>query len=208
MIRYSRFLAGIIVLIFFMASCYPDNEIYPEETDTVYTTHLPGTNFNNMKYYLLVDSILRMDSAGLFGNNQYDEMILSRIEQNLNSRGFENAKDQDSSKVDFRVVVTDISRLDITYYWSWLPYGYLFPDYTNEDMNAFYPLPPPTNVLIGARSGILVDLIDYQYHTTKDTSNVYWRGVSNGVQTKFMESRIVSNIDRMFLQSPNLKSLK
>jgi len=208
MSKYNTIIVSVFALIIFMTSCYPDDEIYPEETDTVYTTYLPGTNFNDMKYYLIVDSVFRMDSAGLFGNNQYDELIINRLEQNLQARGYENASGQDSSEVDFMVVVTDISRLDITYYWSWLPYGYLYPDYSDETMNAYYPLPPPTNVLVGAKTGMLIDILEYNYENPSDTTHVYWRGVSNGVQTQSMEWRITSNIDRMFFQSPNLKSLK
>lgn len=206
--KYSSIFLSVFALIILMTSCYPDNDIFPEETDTVYTTYLPGTNFNNMKYYLIVDSVFRIDSVGLFGNNQYDELILSRLEQNLQARGYEKANGQDSSKVDFMVVVTDVSQLDITYYWSWLPYGYLYPNYTNEAINAYYPLPPPTNILVGARTGILVDILEYNYKNSTDTTNVYWRGLSNGIQTQYMETRITSNIDRMFFQSPNLKSLK
>lgn len=206
MSKYNSVILSVFVLIVLLTSCYPDNEIYPEETDTVYTTYLPGTNFNEMKYYLIVDSVLRMDSEDLFGSMQFDDLILNRLEQNLQARGYENASGNDS--VDFMVVVTDLSRLDITYYWAWLPYGYLYPNYSNEDMNAYYPLPPPTNILVNAGSGILVDILEYNDVAVNDTTLVYWRGITNGVQSQYMETRMRSNIDRMFFQSPNLKSLK
>lgn len=140
------------------------------------------------------------------GNSEYDELILRHFEENLKLRGFENAKGQDSSEVDFLVLVTDISHIDITYYWAWFPYGYLYPDFQDDDLNAFYPLPPPTSIIVGARSGIMVDLLDFNYEETKDTSVVYWRGLNYGVFSHNMDSRIKSNIDRMFFQSPNLKS--
>lgn len=204
--KYRILILILAIPIIVFTSCYPDNKITPEETDTVYTNWLPGTEFGEMKYYLIVDSVLRYDSSDLFGNSQYDELILSCFEENLESRGFKNAAGQDSSLVDFLVLITDVSHMDITYYWSWFPYGYLYPGFYDEDLNAFYPLPPPTSIVIGTRSGILADLIEYNYQQTMDTSAVYWRGLSNGVLTDGMDSRIKSNIDRMFIQSPNLKS--
>lgn len=208
MYKSGVLLINLMVSFLIFTSCYPDNEIYPEETDTVYTTYLPGTDFDSMKYYLLVDSVLRLDSNDFFSNSQYDDLIISRFENNMNKRGFENVAENDSNQIDFMIVITDISQLDITYYWSWLPYGYLYPTYTNGELNAFYPLPSPTNIVVSARTGFLVDILEYDYQQSSDTTKVIWRGISRGAQTQFMDTRIKSNIDRMFLQSPNLKSLK
>jgi hypothetical protein len=198
------FLLGGLIL----TACYPDNEIYPEETDTVYTTYLPGTDFSQMKYFVMVDSILRRDTnLKWFGNEQYDDLIMARYQQNLELRGFKNAEGIDTVDVDFMVVISDISSLDITYYWSYLPYGYLYPDYNNASFNAFFPLPPPSNIIVNAKTGLLVDILAYEEQVS-DTTKVYWRAITNGAQTTFMETRLKTNIDKMFIQSPNLKSLK
>lgn len=198
------FLLGSVML----TACYPDYEIYPEETDTVYTTYLPGTDFSEMKYYLMVDSILRRDTnLSWFGNDQYDDLILTRLKQNLELRGFKDAGGMDTVDIDFKVVITDISSLDIAYYWAYLPYGYLYADYMNEDMNAFFPLPPPDHIFVNAKTGLLVDLISYE-EPVSDTSEVYWRAITNGAQTSYMEARLKANIDKMFFQSPHLKSFK
>ncbi len=198
------FLMGSILL----SACYPDHEIYPEETDTVYTTYLPGTDFSEMKYFVMVDSILRLDSyLNNFGNEQYDDLILSRFKQNLERRGYKDAAGIDTVDIDFKVVITDVSGLDITYYWAYLPYGYLYTGYFDDDLNAYFPLPPPDQILVQAKTGLLVDFLNYQ-EPISDTSEVYWRALTNGAQSTFMEARIQLNIDKMFIQSPNLKSFK
>lgn len=191
-----------------LQGCYPDQEIFPEETDTVYTTYLPGTPFYDLEYYMINDEILRSDTTDFLGNNQYDASILSRVELNLNSRGFKKAVNQDSSLIDFFVIVSDLSRIDIAYYWHYIPYGYLYPNSNDFDNNAFYPLPPPDNISVMAVNGLLIDFIYNEYQTEQDSSKVIWRGMTNGIHQSNMEERIIYNIDKMFFQSPYLKSNK
>lgn len=198
----------VLAILFIFPSCYPENEIFLEETDTVYTTHLPGTDFNSMKYFILNDSVLRMDTADYFGNSQYDNLIFTRFKENMMKRGFEQVSEQNANQVDFVVYISDVSYLDITYYWARLPYGYLYPNLSEQESNAFYPLPPPTNIMVGARASYMIDILDYNDQDVSDTTYVLWRGLTHGVQSSSMNSRIANNIDQMFYQSPNLKSLK
>lgn len=206
--KHFRYIYFVFILLFFNA-CYPDSGIYPEETDLVYTNYTSGVDFAQIKYYKMHDSVLRISEEGENYKyfSDYDELLMSHFENNLQLRGFVNVDEQDSLQADVLVVISDLSYVQVNYYWYYIPYGYFYPDYYDEDMNAYYPLPPPSMVTFSTSSFIMVDMLEYHPTESNDSLQIYWRGIGEGILTPNMESRLVNNIDRMFLQSPYLKAL-
>lgn len=206
--KHIKYIYLVFILLFFNA-CYPDSSIYPEETDLVYTNFGPGVDFTNIKYYKMHDSVLRISEEGEKDRyfSDYDELLMSHFEHNLQLRGFVNVDEHDSLRADVLVVISDLSYVQINYYWNYIPYGYFYPNDYNEAMNAFYPLPPPSMVTYSTSSYVMVDMLEYHSSESHDSLQIYWRGIGEGMLTPNMESRWVNNIDRMFLQSPYLKAL-
>lgn len=195
----------LIFLALVLTSCYPEAEISPAETDTVSTSFVSGTDFSGFKYYQIADSIMRVDQYGnvfyVWGN--YDEFILNRLDKNLRLRGYLNISEFPDSTADFSVMVSDLSTVQVSYYWSYIPYG----SYYNEQSNGFYPLPYPDYMFVSATSYIMVDILEANPNKVSDIP-IYWRGITQGVYSSDMETRLGNSIDIMFIQSSYLSCLE
>lgn len=205
MIRIYKFYY-LIVLAILVSSCYPDAGISPSETDTVSTSFVSGTDFSGFKYYQIADSVMRIDYEGnvYYDWAKYDETILNRLDQNLQSRGYLNINDFPDSIADFKVVISDLSAVQLSYYWSYIPYGTYY--WGHQEAHGFYPLPPPNYMFVSTTSYIMVDVIDADTSLVSDIP-VFWRGIVQGVYTSEMETRITNSIDIMFVQSSYLSRL-
>jgi len=206
MIRIYKFYY-LIILAILVSSCYPDAGISPAETDTVNTSFVKGTDFSVFKFYQITDSIMRIDPEGnvYYERGKYEESILNRLDRNLQTRGYLNIVDYPDSIADFNVVVSDLSAVQVSYYWSYIPYGRFCWGY--EEANGFYPLPPPDYMFVSATSYLMVDIIDVNLSLMSEIP-IYWRGIVQGIYSSEMEARITNSIDVMFIQSPYLSCLE
>jgi len=204
--KYFRYVFYFFLLIQLNA-CYPDADIYPEETDIVYTSLADGVDFSTIKYYRMYDSVLRFSEEGLKHqySSDYDELLISHFEENLKLRGFVKVEEQDSMNADVILVISDLSYVQLSYYWCCMPYGH--ESSYAELKDSHYSKPPPGTFLMHASSFIMIDMLANNPSQEDDTAEVYWRGISNGLLSPPMENRLTNNIDRMFLQSPYLKAL-
>jgi len=210
------FIRNIIIsfIIVFLAGCYPESNILPEESDTVYTNAHPDANFHNYKYYQLADSVLRINDYGetIVIRGTYDQLVIDRVAENLNANGFVRVTDKDTITADVDVFISDLSSITITQFWNYIPYWYYtgLNSYNSETAYAYFPLGFPTSQLIALRSNIIVDMVDHEavIIDNQTTYPVYWRAVTTGVYNNNMYSRLVRNIDQMFFQSPYLKASK
>lgn len=205
MIRMYKYFY-LFVLAILVSSCYPDAGISPAETDTVSTSFIGGTDFSEFKYYQIADSVIRIDHEGkvYYEWMKYDEAILNRLDKNLQARGYLNIADFPDSIVDFNVVVSDLSAVQVSYYWSYIPYGSYY--WGSEETNGFYPLPLPDYMFVSATSYIMVDIADSDPTLVSDIP-IYWRGIAQGIYSSEMETRITNSIDIMFIQSSYLSCL-
>ena len=207
---FKYLILGLIV--FSLGGCYPDSSISPVESDSVYTNYNPIANFSDYKYYSLTDSVLRFDNNGEYygGIGQYDDLILDRVEQNLDARGFVKIVEGDIIEANVNVVVSDLTALTITSYWNYIPYWYYagyWGDLPNNSSYAYYPGAVPTSVSLALYSNIVVDMIEASKPVIieNDTLDVYWRAIATGIYDIKMDARMTRNIDQMFFQSPYLK---
>ncbi len=209
-------LRNIIVLfiILGLSGCYPDSSIPPEESDTVYTSYNKDADFYNYKYYQISDSVLRIDDYGevVMGQGRYDDLILRRVNQNLQSLGYINIAVNDTLKADVSIIVSDLSFLSISYYWNYIPYGYYYQWWDNypTDENdvfydAYYAISAPAGIFASAQSNIMIDMVESDFEPNQESVSIYWRGLTTGIYSAYMESRLLKNIDQMFYQSPYLK---
>jgi len=195
-------LLGLIVIWLLLGGCYPDSSISPEESDAVFTFRDKDFDFSEQAYYYLVDSVLRYNNEGEYveDKGQYDNLILSRVKENLDARGFISKEEYDSTSL--RVLVSDMSAVSIISYWEYIPYWSYY--YCDEVSYPYCPWQAPTAVSFVSQSNILVDIVCPEVSIKNDTINVAWRGITNGIYNSSMEARLKRNIDQMFYQSPYL----
>ncbi|NPD45207.1 MULTISPECIES: DUF4136 domain-containing protein [unclassified Lentimicrobium] len=203
--KYNYFY--LIVLAMLVSSCYPDAGISPAETDTVRTSFVSGTDFSLFTYYQIADSVIRIDNEGnvYYEWMKYDEAILNQVDKNLQTKGYLNIADFPDSIADFNVVVSDLSAVQISYYWSYFPYGSYY--WGSEQANGYYPMPPPDYMFVSATSYIMVDITDSDPILVTDIP-IYWRGIAQGIYSSEMGTRITNSIDIMFIQSSYLSCLE
>lgn len=201
-----RNLFVLIIIALLFTSCYPDAKISPAETDTVSTSYVRGTPFSDFKYYQLVDSVMRIDNAGNVDYEEgiYDQLIIERMNKNLQIREYENVTNFPDSTADFHVIISDLSSIQVSYYWSYIPYGSFYWGY--DQSNGFYSTPLPNYVTVSANSYYMVDIIEANSVKSSDIP-IFWRGIMQGIYTQSMDKRLQDNLDIMFIQSPYLKSL-
>lgn len=197
----------LIILALLLSSCYPDAKISPAETDTVSTSFVSGTDFSEFKFYRIADSVMRLDQEGntYYDWGRYDEFILNRLDENLKMRGYLNVIEFPDSIADFNVIISDLSSIQVAYYWSYIPYGSFY--WGNEETNGFYPLPPPDYMTVSSISYFMVDILEAHHDKISDIP-IYWRGVAQGFYPAEMETRLANSIDIMFIQSPYLSCLE
>jgi len=201
----------LLLIVFFMGGCYPDSEISPEESDTVQTSYLPGTNFSKFTYYKMPDSVLRSGNY-IYSKGPYDDLILQKIDVNLKARGYQRLLAQDTTTADFYIIVSDLSFISISYYWNYIPYWYYYPDYyfpfddNGNYYDAYFSLAPPSSVSWFPQSNFMVDMVENRLISEDGNLPIYWRGITTGVMDTGMQDRLARNIDQMFFQSPYLKT--
>jgi len=206
---------GIVLFVLIsLGGCYPDSEISPDESDTVKTSYLKGTDFSQLKYYQMPDSVLRVDDSGNYVSRrgQYDELILQRVDDQLQARGFQKLIASDTMQADFYMIVSDLSYVSLSYYWNYIPYWYYYPDYyfpTDEDgnyYNAYFAENPPTAISCFPQSNVMIDMVEARFAPSQGNVPIYWRGLATGIAGAYMSDRMTRNIDQMFFQSPYLKT--
>ena len=205
---FRNIIIGFILLI--LVGCYPDSSISPAESDTVYTYRRPDVDFADYKTYHLIDSILRIDDYIDLNNTEgpYDQLILQRVEENFNARGYVKLIGDNAENASVNIYVSDLSAINIVQYWNYIPY-WIFTNDAYVQGTAYFPVSLPSSTLIVPESNIIIDMIPNDFVTIpEDTLKVYWRGVTKGIYDINMQDRLIRNIDQMFFQSPYLKPVE
>jgi hypothetical protein len=199
---------GLIFLLFLSASvivlqsCYPYDDLTPEDTDVVVTFYDNGTNFTNLVTYAIPDTIYTFNSSGDIVpsediSSSSANQILTSLNNNLQESGFtpQQGNQADADVHVFALVTTSswVSGGCYGGYWSyWYPYyGWCYPvAYTYTTGSLFVVMLNPAK--------------------TGDSQAVWFAGV-NGILSSTNASnasRINSDIDQAFNQSPYLRGSK
>jgi len=202
------FRKGLFFLLFLSASvivlqsCYPYDDLTPEDTDVVVTFYDDATNFTNLVTYAIPDTIYTFNSSGDIVpsediSSSSANQILTSLNNNLQEMGFTPQQgNQANADVHVFALVTSstwVSGGCYGGYWSyWYPYyGWCYPvAYTYTTGSLFVVMLNPAK--------------------TGDSQSVWFAGV-NGILSSTNASnasRINTDIDQAFNQSPYLRGSK
>ncbi len=202
----------VIFVLQFIGGCYPDLSISPIESDTVFTNRHPDAIFSDYKYYRLADTIQRLNNMGEYDSvpRPYDQLIIDKVENNLNSIGYVRLLEGSEIEADVDIFISDLSAVYVIQFWNYIPYWYYYGHHIGYEnsLYAYYPVALPTSVLLVPKSNIMVDMVQYVFSPIpeNDTLVVCWRGITTGIYDTEMQSRLTRNIDQMFYQSPYLNN--
>ena len=201
-----------------LSACYPHtSSLDTEDFDTVITLFDPNANFGAKHTYALPDSVVYLNDLmvnPLVGNRQFDDLILSEVEANMNALGFTRiAEPDDDNPADVYILVSVATSDWEVYreypwnpYWGWYPY---WPCCYGGGWGIYYPWYPTTGVVYTYSTGsILVDMVDPSgADANSEQLPSIWLGALNGLVDDSQQNnadRISQGIDQMFNQSPYL----
>jgi len=190
-------LSGLMVITVtaLLHSCYPGDPITPADTDVITTFYDPAADFASKNTYAMPDSVIQIedpDKQAADISRQFDQLILDKIEENLESLGYERVLDPEQADVLVLPAVTSTTWLSggCYYFWSyWYPYpGYCYP--------VAYTYTTGT---------VVITMADPDATNKRDA---LWIAGINGLMSESgaadISARINQNIDQAFYQSPYL----
>jgi len=202
--------ASMLGLVLTMAGCIPNGPDYISDYDVVYTNYDKNFDFSGVHTYLLPDSVVH--AGGGSADHTYDDQILSTLETNLNNLGWTRLENSAGVKADVVVLATaqEVIYGSCAAYcwycdWGWYPgWGY-YPPAWGPGWGWGYP----TDVICSSyNTGTLVVSITEPNQAHDNTLPIAWVGILNGLlegSSASIGSRITTNINQMFVQSPYLK---
>ena len=197
----------LLILIFFavtsmlLNSCYPDYGLTAEDFDVVATFKDDAANFQTYNTYFMPDSVQKLFD-GLLGspiNSQLDEAILTEIENQMQSYGYQKVNNQANADLYLFVgITTSESYVYDPGYWGGY-YGWYYPWYGGYAYSY-------------STGSLFLTLIDkVKFNDANKIVGAVWAGTANGVvedSKANIKVRTLNSIDKMFNQSPYLKIIE
>jgi hypothetical protein len=203
-----------ILLLAFIAGCYPDGADYVEEIDLVYTNYAPAFDFKAKRTFAMPDSVVKITGDNVndpdgngkpeFVKSTYSTAIISSLKQQMQANGWQLV--DKNSNPDLLLLPSTMTTTNIYYYYDWWYWGWWYGGWYGW----YYPggyYPP---YVTGYRSGsVFIQMVDRSTATpSNDNVAVVWsmilNGLAEGDQTN-ISARIQSGIAQGFQQSPYLK---
>ncbi len=188
----------LIGIIFLMVSCYPDDTMYYEDTDLVYTNYTETFDFASKGTYAMPDKIVKITGTLAEGQlpeyvqEPYNTQILNKIESNMTALGWTKVADPENADLALMPAVWTNTTVVYWYdYWCWYYYyycgwGWSYPSYTSYT----------TGTLV---MGLIASGDEYV------DPSIVWTGAINGLLSGAYDiSRVNNGIDQAFKQSPYL----
>lgn len=213
-VRALGFLAAIVLAATILAACTPEGAFKEEsDYDVVVTLYDKEADFGSIRTYLMPDSVVHFQDPQNPGqplSHDYDDLILERVEYNLQAIGYRREPDPDNKDPDIYVLVSATSSQWQALNYSWLPrwgwWGY-WPG-SSSDWRFMSPYYGGGSVYSFSTGTLLIDMADYRdvEEDEEDISGI-WTAAMNGVLTEESSDTpqtLVDFIDRAFYQSPYL----
>jgi hypothetical protein len=190
------YLIGIILL---MVSCYPDETMYYDDTDLVYTNYTETFDFAGKGTYAMPDKIVKVTGNLAEGQEPeyvsptYATVILGNIESNMTTLGWTRVEDPaDADLTLFPAVWTNTTVVYWYDYWCWYYYycgwGWYYPSYSTYTSG--------TLVMGLAASG--GDYVE---------PSIVWAAAINGLMSgSYDVTRVTNALNQAFKQSPYLNT--
>jgi len=191
---FLMFLSAAVVVL---QSCYPYDDQTSADSDVVATFYDDATNFSQLVTYFMPDSVFEIDSNGDITpadiNGNTENQILNAINNNLEEMGFQMAPTQNTADVVVEALVTSSTWVSGGcyggYYSYWYPYyGWCYPvAYTYTTGTILIVMSVPGN---------------------NSFKTVWIAGLNGIVSGTVSSSRLNTDIDQAFNQSPYLRGSK
>ena len=189
----------LLSTLILMVSCYPDEPVYYEDLDLVYTNYTETFDFQSKSTYAMPDKIVKINGnladgeEPEFVKEPYNTQILQEIESNMSAIGWTKVDDQENADLALLPAVwTNTTIYYWTDYWCWYYYYYCGWGY-------YYP------TVTSYTTGTLVMTLVAAGEDYIEPESV-WTGAANGVLSgSYDVSRVNKGISQAFEQSPYLK---
>jgi len=197
--------------------CYPGGPTDLSELDVVVTSYDVAFDFSKPKTYALPDSVAHLGDPNEAGyvelSRDYDDLILQRVEAELNAIGWTRELDPETNGADVFVLPSAVGSTTwvlSSYYpsypgWGWYPgWGY-YPGYGPGYGWGYPPYYTATSYSTGT---LFIDMVDPSAADPVEmTIPVRWTGTLSallGSSAAPTDQRITDGIQQAFVQSPYL----
>jgi len=201
--------ATLLLSALTFVACYTDYGLTYDDYDVVVTLYDKNTDFGAFKTFYLPDSVFLVGDTTKKVSNEFDDLILSVVANNFESRGYQRITDTLASPPpDFVVVTAKSTSTTVFFSGGW--YGGYYPWYPWGPGYGWYPWYPVGTVNSYSQGSVVVDLIDpARTDTVNKLIGSVWAGGVNGLlgdATSNTRERIYNSVNQMFNQSPYLGS--
>jgi hypothetical protein len=198
---------------FVLASCTPQGAFESEEDyDVVVTLYDKTADFGTVRTYLMPDSVVHFqnpESPGEPLSHEYDDLILERVEYNLQAVGYRREPDPENTDPDIIVMVSATSSQWTAASYSWLPRWGWWGQWPGASSDWYYQSPyyGGGQVYTFSTGTLLIEMGDIREAEEPEDMIGIWTAAMNGLlleDTSNTPQRLVDFIDRSFDQSPYL----
>jgi hypothetical protein len=196
----KRNLFYFIGIIFLMVSCYPDEPVYYDDLDLVYTNYTASFDFASKGTYSIPDKIVKITGNLVEGQEPefvpepYNTQVLNTIESNMTALGW--TKVDDPANADLTLFPAVWSNTTIVYYydyWCWYYYYYCGWGY-------YYPY------TTSYTTGTMVMFLTAGGQDYIEPTGVWTAAINGLFSGEYDVSRVNKAIDQAFKQSPYLNT--
>lgn len=196
---------ALCLVMTILYGCYPNGPEYVNDLDLVVTRYDKAFEFDDEKTFAIPDKVVKI--TGNLANGQeveyvddeYALAIINTVKDNMNKYGWEEvAPDQ----ADVLILPSAMSSTTFIWYYDWWYWDWWYP----YDWWGWYY---PYDIYGGSYTSgsVFLQMTYPDGRTAADNIPVPWTAVLNGLlegPTSQVESRIETNIDQAFKQSPFL----
>ena len=201
-------LFGIVATLALLGSvwaCYPGGSKDVSESDVVFTFYNSNADFSQIKTYAMPNEVyVREGSEDV--SDQFDGLILSEVEKQMNSLGYVREMNPDVNGADALVVVSKARQTTTSV--GWVPGGgWPWPGWGwGPGWGWWYPYPVVTSFTTGT---VFIDMFDPNVVDPNQSVQIpaLWTAAMNGLassQASTTSSRIVRDIEQAYRQSSYL----
>lgn len=199
----------------FMVSCYPEGADNIEDYDVAITNYDKGTDFNDFVTFSIPDSVVYFsnDKNTTPPSHTFDDQIIQVVTDNFMAMGYTKVADPTEATPEdqlpsFIVTISAFSNVNYAYFvdnwynnWNWYWGGWWGGPFT-----PYYPW-YPVSVYSYRTGSVVVEMISTEKRSD-NRANVLWTGIADGLlqgSDTFILSRVKSQLDQCFIQSPYLR---
>lgn len=212
------FVAAAVATPVLFGACTPGDQITASESDVVITVYDNEFNFGVLNTFTVLDTIVELGDSTQSGDDydhSNDAAILAQIQQGFENAGYTyvDPSTVDSLNVPDFIVQVGVTTQDFYSVYSYWP-GYPGYGWCWYCWGGWYPYYPSSGVSYAYSTGTLVTVMTNPNDYADQGNNVVgspWQGFINGVTNdtaSSIQSRLKTDINQMFVQSPYLKRVQ